>query len=422
MFDYSVIKIIEKTLNYVDPRLVNHGKRVSYLVYNALKRYGKYKDDIIGKVVLLALLHDIGAYKTEEIDKMVQFETERVWEHSVYGYLFIKNFTPLSEFAPIILFHHANCRELMHLTPDMRELAQIIYIADRIDVLYQTSDLDVKTFKEHFDIRRDTQFYSHLLDLFFYDGFKNSLNGINDDEQFNNILYYNINAKDTEAFIQMTVFSIDFKSAQTVTHTIAVACVSNYLSKFIDIDPEEKEWLYTGAMLHDLGKISTPPEILEKTERLTGVETEIMRKHVLITEEILKDEIDEVCIQLSIRHHEKLNGTGYPYGLKASNLTTAQRLIAVADIFSALYGTRTYKKSFTKKEITDILKGMAKHGYIDEYITSTVIKKLNRIINEVKKTSEPILKVYDQIQEEFTELLEKANNFKNEIGVGEIID
>lgn len=87
----NISGLIERTLNYVDPRLVDHGKRVASLVYGMLAVQKKYSAKDIQDICILAMLHDIGAYKTEEINRMAQFESEDIWEHSIYGYVFLDN-------------------------------------------------------------------------------------------------------------------------------------------------------------------------------------------------------------------------------------------------------------------------------------------------------------------------------------------
>ncbi|MEG2834397.1 MAG: phosphohydrolase, partial [Ruthenibacterium sp.] len=77
-----------------DQRLINHGSRVAYIFSAMLITRGGYSARELRDYYTLALFHDIGAYKTDEIDRMMQFETGDVWQHSVYGYLFLKGFSP----------------------------------------------------------------------------------------------------------------------------------------------------------------------------------------------------------------------------------------------------------------------------------------------------------------------------------------
>ena len=128
----GVLGIVRRACNYVDARLVDHGFRVACIVSRILARLGGYTEKEMRDNCILALYHDIGAYKTEEISRMLEFETSNMQEHSIYGYLFIKYFTPLKNLAPGVLFHHttwARLQELSDVSPENKRLAQILYIA-----------------------------------------------------------------------------------------------------------------------------------------------------------------------------------------------------------------------------------------------------------------------------------------------------
>lgn len=102
----GMIGIIRRTCNYVDDRLVDHGFRVACMVSRLLEQMGSYDMATARDISVIAMFHDIGAYKTDEISRMLEFETSNVQNHSAYGYLFIKYFTPLTRLAPAVLFHH----------------------------------------------------------------------------------------------------------------------------------------------------------------------------------------------------------------------------------------------------------------------------------------------------------------------------
>ena len=131
----KVIDIMSNTLNHVDNRLMDHGERVAYLMYKVLKPQEMFDEAELRDICILAMLHDVGAYKTEEIDKMVLFETKDVWEHSAYGSLFLKYFSPLKELASVILFHHAECNELEYL-PNKEH--QVMYCPTKDDQIKET--------------------------------------------------------------------------------------------------------------------------------------------------------------------------------------------------------------------------------------------------------------------------------------------
>ena len=102
----QIISVINKMLHFVDPRLVDHGERVAYIALEMLKHAKKELPLERTKLFILSVLHDIGAYKTEEIDEMLSFESKGVWSHAIYGYLFLKYLSPLGDESEAILYHH----------------------------------------------------------------------------------------------------------------------------------------------------------------------------------------------------------------------------------------------------------------------------------------------------------------------------
>ncbi|SBW08724.1 conserved hypothetical protein [uncultured delta proteobacterium] len=401
----SIVKILEKTLNYVDARLVNHGKRVAYLVYRVLKKQKK-SDDYILKSVMLALLHDIGAYKTEEINGMLQFETENVWEHSVYGYLFIKYFTPLRELAPAILFHHAPCADLASIPSPYRDPAQLIHIADRFDVLSQTSDYDSAAIRRHFEQRENVQFFPEMLDTFFMDGWETALDAMRTDDSFEEFLYRDrFSDVETQAYLRMIVLAVDFRSPQTVTHTITSSWMGKGLAECLGFAEEDVIHIFVSVLMHDLGKVGIPLDILEKTGPLDEMEMETMRQHVTITEEILSGNVDDKLLRLALRHHEKLDGSGYPKNLTACDLTQGERLIAVADILSALCAKRSYKDAFPREKTMGILRDMCAQGTIDCDITAAALENYDWLMKNIIKANAPVIAAYRLIRSEYEKLL-----------------
>lgn len=418
----SIINVVENALNNVDLRLIDHGRRVAFITNKILRRLGERDFDKLRRCSVIALLHDIGAYKTEEISEMVRFESSSLWGHSIFGYLLLKHFSPVSDLSPTIMFHHANCGELSHLHPSYRKIAQSLCVADKVDMLLQSgSAMNGKKIINYLDRYRDVRFDADILDAFFDLNLESLLTGINEDGDFLQQLYGgNYSDAAIEAFIETIVFAIDFRSPQTVTHTVTSTCVSEYLSDFIPLDQEEKKWLRKSAMVHDLGKIGTPPEILEKPGKLTEGEKVIMRQHVLLTDSILGDFLEECAVDLSVRHHERLDGSGYPYGLTAEELTTGQRMIAVADIFSALVSSRSYKEAFPREKVISTLQEMAKDGKIDADITAVATREYDGIMESVQQRTGAVLEKYHAMSDEYRELLHMACKFSSTAGTGEI--
>ena len=125
----------------------------------------------------------------------------------------------------------------------------------------------------------------------------------------------------------------------------------------------EIENISIAATLHDIGKIGMPDNILNKPGKLTDEEYEIMKKHTIIGRETLEStysdklssEVLEYAKDITLHHHEKYNGKGYPEGLKGDEITVISRIMAVIDVYDALANDRVYKKAMPKNEVEDFI-------------------------------------------------------------------
>ena len=399
-----VIDIMEKTLNHVDSRLIDHGKRVAYLIFKVVESRQQFNTKQLCDICILAMLHDVGAYKTEEIDKMVIFETIDVWEHSIYGYLFLKFFSPLKELSPVILFHHAECDEIKYIDPSHQLLAQLISLCDRADVFVQHKGSS-KDFKAHLQKYRDIKYRGDIVDMFLASGvdIDSIYDNIDSDAAFNQVFRNTpLTEDEVNGYIKMLIFSIDFRSSQTVIHTIATTCIAGILAGFLGADEHEIKRIKTGAMLHDIGKIGLPLHILESSGRLSDADMEIMKTHVDITEKILTGNVEDEIKHMATRHHEKLGGAGYPKRLDTGDIALYDRIVSIADIFSALCGVRSYKNAFSKEKIIGVLNDMS--GALDPEIVSLTIRHFDHILEEVNRESLPLIEKYHAMNEEYQQI------------------
>lgn len=404
----SIGGLIQRTLNKVDKRLVDHGIRVAYLVSGMLKEQNKYTIQEQREQILTAILHDIGAYKTEEIDRMVQFECEDVWEHTVYGYLFLLYLSPISAYADAVLYHHTSSTSLDLYETEHRELAQMIHLADRADLFLQNSN-EQEALLTYLKNTSGTVFDRKIVELFFKaEETYHLLSKINQHHDLGELLYDDgTSSKSGDKYLRMLIYAIDFRSEHTVTHTITTTFIGYETARLIGLPPESLLHIYYGALLHDLGKIGIPVEILEFPGKLSPQAMGIMRTHVDITEEILNGDVDTVTANIALRHHEKLDGSGYPRGLIESQLTLEEQIVGIADIVSALLGTRSYKSSFSKERTLSILKEQAEEGKLNARVVDIIVQHFDEIMSEVRSQCEPILKIYHGIQEEYKVLLAK---------------
>jgi HD-GYP domain-containing protein (c-di-GMP phosphodiesterase class II) len=368
-------------------------------------------------ICILAMLHDVGAYKTEEIDKLVIFETRDIWEHSIYGYLFLKYFSPLKELSPVILFHHAECNKINHLdNPEHRMLAQLISLCDRADI-FTLNNGNNAGFQDYVKKHRNIKYRDDITDMFLSSliNIDTVFDDADSDEDFNNIFHNTpLSNEEANGYIEMIIYSIDFRSSQTVIHTVATVCISCFLADLLSVNNNDIRKIKTGAMLHDIGKIGIPVHILESTDKLNETDMGIMRGHVEITEKIIEGNVNDDIKHIAVKHHEKLDGSGYHKKLGGGDIALFDRIVAVADIFSALCGARSYKSAFSKERVVGILSDMSGRNLIDSEITSMAIKYFEKIIEAVDKESMPVIQAYNAMNEEYIGIRKDINSWVNE--------
>ncbi|MCR4589532.1 MAG: HD domain-containing protein [Lachnospiraceae bacterium] len=160
----------------------------------------------------------------------------------------------------------------------------------------------------------------------------------------------------TEAFAK----TIDMKDKYTNGHSRRVAEYTAMLARELGCDEEEIEKYYNIALLHDIGKIGVPPEVLNKPGQLTDEEFQIIKSHSALGYNVLKD--IEVMPDLAIgagSHHERPDGKGYPKGLSGDEIPRVAQIIAVADTFDAMYSDRPYRKRMNFEKAVSIIKDAA---------------------------------------------------------------
>ncbi|MFR1724551.1 HD domain-containing phosphohydrolase [Emergencia timonensis] len=404
----NISGLIQRTLNHVDPRLVDHGKRVAYLVSRMLDIDGTFTEKEKQDICFLALLHDVGAYKTEEINEMAKFETQDIWEHSIYGYLFLYHFSPLKDWAQAILYHHVSAISLKGVEEKIATVSQIINIADRVDMfwLYQPDEGALDSYLMR---NRGRRFREEIVELFLETQRHDPiLENLNKEYAPKSILpQVNLSSQECEDYLKMMIYAIDFRSQHTVTHTITTTSISTNTARIIGMSDDQVQRIYYGALLHDLGKIGIPVEILEFPGKLSPQAMKIMRSHVSITEDILGGTIAPDITKIAVRHHEKLDGSGYPRGLTEKELSMEEQVVAIADIVSALLGTRSYKEAYSKDKTLSILQEQAETGKINREIVSILEEHFDEILAEVATNCSPILHTYYGLQQEYEGLLEK---------------
>jgi putative nucleotidyltransferase with HDIG domain len=149
---------------------------------------------------------------------------------------------------------------------------------------------------------------------------------------------------------------VDSKSPFTSGHSNRVTLYADMIAETLKFSGERRRWLKRAALLHDIGKLGVSNTILDKPGKLDDTEWAEMKRHAEHSEMILsRIAAFQELAPIAAAHHEKLDGSGYPKGLKGDEIKIESRILAVADIFDALTADRPYRKAMSIGQALDIM-------------------------------------------------------------------
>jgi putative nucleotidyltransferase with HDIG domain len=149
---------------------------------------------------------------------------------------------------------------------------------------------------------------------------------------------------------------VDAKSSFTYRHSIGVMDAANGIAEQLGLSPARTQTIRRAALLHDLGKLAVPNTILDKPGELNASEWTVVKRHPAISQQIL-ERIPSFAPIATIagRHHERLNGTGYPLGLKSDQLSLDDRIVSMADVYGTLSEERPYRPALPAEKVISII-------------------------------------------------------------------
>lgn len=159
-----------------------------------------------------------------------------------------------------------------------------------------------------------------------------------------------------ERTIEGWVRALDLRDRETEGHTQRVTEITIKVAKQLGLGEEELSHIKRGALLHDMGKIAIPDEILQKPGPLSETEWEKMRQHPMYAYEMLSPiAYLNPALDIPFYHHERWNGSGYPHGLQGEQIPLSARLFAIVDVWDALRSDRPYRKAIPREQVIDYL-------------------------------------------------------------------
>jgi len=191
-----------------------------------------------------------------------------------------------------------------------------------------------------------------------FDDDKNLERYIQDTLNKYNVYKEYIEGVEEEQFLSVVASIIDTKHSYTSGHTKRVAAYSYAIAKAMKYNEEQLTEIRYAAYLHDIGKLAVDIDILDKPSKLTNEEFDKIKLHAKYSYEILEDTPRLKRYSFGALHHERIDGKGYPFGLKGDEIPKGAKIIAVADILDALTSNRSYRKPFTFEEAFELLEIM----------------------------------------------------------------
>jgi HD-GYP domain-containing protein (c-di-GMP phosphodiesterase class II) len=159
-----------------------------------------------------------------------------------------------------------------------------------------------------------------------------------------------------EAFIQVLESTIAVRDPYTVNHQRRVTQIACTIGVELELSEERLRNLRIAGILHDLGKIAIPSDLLAKPGKLTPLEFDLLKTHPQVAYNILKPiELPGHTAEIILQHHERLNGTGYPRGLKGHEILLEARILGVADVMEAMCSHRPYRAALGMTETLEEL-------------------------------------------------------------------
>lgn len=164
----------------------------------------------------------------------------------------------------------------------------------------------------------------------------------------------------------------------TYVHSLNVSLICNIFAGWLKFSPEEVKLLTLAGLLHDIGKMLVPKEIIAKAAKLTDDEFEIIKSHTIKGYQALKDYPVDIRVKYAaLMHHERCDGSGYPNGFKADQIEEYAKIIAIADVYDAMTSNRRYRKAICP---FDVVENFERDGFL-KYDPKYLMIFMERIVN-----------------------------------------
>jgi HD-GYP domain-containing protein (c-di-GMP phosphodiesterase class II) len=398
---FDMVLCFSRAIELLHPAISDHHLRVAYIGSCLAEQLGldaaKTQD-----ILIAGALHDVAAVSSVVwlalLDEaLAQYHStdgqlpEDLHRHGFEGYLLMRDFPPFAAAAEAIRFHHVDWQfgRGSELAGQAVPIAShILHLADRVAVLPQDGR---NVLEQVSGMQRTIASGSGAL---FQPEIVAAFEAISARESFwldlvsphkeeivqGRFGSTNVNLDLDGLYELAKVFGkiIDYRSPFTAAHSSAVAATAEALAGQMGISLHQRRLIGVAGYLHDIGKLAVPPEILDKPGKLTADEMFIIKQHPYYTHRILSmvSGLETVNLWASL-HHERLDGTGYPF--RPGEIPLGSRLIAVADIFTALTENRPYRQGMDRAQSMAVLDRLVAERAIDGEIVSVLRRNFDAL-------------------------------------------
>jgi HD-GYP domain-containing protein (c-di-GMP phosphodiesterase class II) len=409
---YDLVNCLADTIDLASPELANHHRRVGLIAHAIACQLG-LPEEARTELFFAGNLHDIGALSLQERIRLLDFEVDKTERHAETGALLLELFTPLSGIADLVRFHHTNWdggAGAVHRGKPVPLGAHILHLADRIAVLMGKSDrimllTRVRDIRGRIGSEAGGMFVPRLVEAFSAlsrrESFWLGIAYPPRDPALEKMRRFRAVRLDTEGIVGLSrLFAriIDFRSRFTATHSSGVAASAEALARLAGRPAAECAQMRIAGLLHDLGKLAVPAEIIEKPGKLSPQERSVMCCHTFFTRRALSNiKSFKSITEWSSYHHEKLDGSGYPFHVRDRDLSLGARIVSVSDVFTAITEDRPYRAGMDRGSVTAVISDMVSRAALDTDVVALLMDNYEEL-NELRMASQfEAVKEYQEI-------------------------
>lgn len=398
-----IIKAID-SFNYL---LKSHHRRTAVASYHIAKKMGLSNEDMF-ELVVAAAIHDIGALSIQERDLLVHEDVVNPTPHCIMGHRMLSSFYPFKNIAQIIKHHHISHQDSLNMeTGEVPFQSHIIHLADRVDILinpdnfiFNQKEQVVETIRTKVGKTFHPEVFEAFKEVSKADIFWIEINNLDIDQLFRRIdvsVDFKLTIDNIIDFSLTLSRIIDFRSRFTTSHSYTVAHLSSLFGKYFGFSEEGCKKLLVSGYLHDIGKIGIDPSLIEKKYPLSDEEYSLIKLHAYYTGQILNELSQSPwfsdIVTWAERHHERIDGMGYPYALKEHDLDDGAKIIAFSDVISAFLEERPYRKAMPIDVAFNIIR---------EKIAPSISNSMFQVIEQHKdEITKLVIKCHNHTFEEY---------------------